>query len=146
MERGIKGMEAKRMNRRFMLLTVALIFSLSMITAGSAQSPSSGTRIPPEVIMKVPEGVKNRKAPVPFPHAKHKDFDCTLCHHNAYETLVMNKCSANGCHSNAQKREGTDSFYGAFHNVFEQHDRSCLDCHKTRGKGPTSCKDCHQQR
>jgi len=144
MEKFARAFERKRANHIMaMFLTGALIF---FPAAGSTQSQSTGTKIPTEVVMKVPSGVKNRKAPVYFPHAPHRDFDCTLCHHNAYETLVMNKCSTEGCHSNTQKREGTDSFYAAFHGMFEEHNRSCLDCHKSGGRGPIACKGCHQQR
>jgi hypothetical protein len=87
-----------------MFSMVAMVFSFRV--AEAAQVQGAGTKIPPEALMTVPPGVKNRKSPVPFPHAKHKDMDCTVCHHNAYETLLMSKCSAEGCHSNTKVREG----------------------------------------
>jgi len=127
-----------------MFSMVAMVFRFQIAEAGQVQG--AGTKIPREALMTVPPGVKNRKAPVPFPHAKHKEMDCTFCHHNAYETLLMSKCSAEGCHSNTKQREGVESYFAAFHNIFEKSDRSCVDCHKTRGKGPTVCKDCHKLR
>ena len=139
-------MKREVMNSMLIFLIVALVCSFPVVEASAAQGGGAGTRIPVEALMTVPPGVRNRKAPVPFPHAKHKTVDCTVCHHNAYETLLMSKCSAEGCHSNTGKREGVESYFAAFHSLFEQSDRSCLDCHKTRGKGPTVCKDCHQQR
>lgn len=135
-------MKGKVMDSILIFLMVTMVFSFPVAEAGQVQ----GTKIPPEAIMTVPPGVKNRKSSVPFPHAKHKDMDCTFCHHNAYETLLMSKCSAEGCHSNTTKREGVESYFAAFHSIFEHTDRSCVDCHKTRGKGPTACKGCHQQR
>ncbi len=102
-----------------------------------------GTIIPHEVIMRVPEGQKQKKFSVIFHHASHKNIECTVCHHNAYDTLMVSSCSLESCHFNTKVRDGIESFYAAFHRVFDESDRSCLDCHKTRGKGPTGCKDCH---
>ncbi|MEW5800901.1 MAG: cytochrome c3 family protein [bacterium] len=130
----------------FLIIVLVSGFPVAVGAASAQRRNATGTRIPTEVVMTVPEGEKNKKFAVPFPHAKHKGIDCTVCHHNAYETLIMNKCSAEGCHFNTRQREGTESFYAAFHGMFEQNDRSCLDCHKTRGKGPTACKDCHKKR
>jgi len=137
-------MKGKVMNSVLMFLIIALVFSFPVAEAGSRRGQDAGTKIPEEALMTVPPGVRNRKAPVPFPHAKHKGIDCTVCHHNAYETLLMSKCSSEGCHSDTTKREGKGSYFATFHNNFENSDRGCLDCHKARGKGPTSCKDCHK--
>ncbi|MGA1826456.1 MAG: cytochrome c3 family protein [bacterium] len=108
-----------------------------------AQDKCQGTIIPHEVIMGVPKGQKQKKFSVPFHHASHKNTECMLCHHTAYDTLTISSCSVKDCHFNTKVREGVESFYAAFHRVFEESDRSCIDCHKTRGKGPTSCKSCH---
>ncbi len=135
------------MDSMLIFLVIALVFSFPVAEAGSGKGKkSAGTEIPREALMTVPPGVKNRKSSVPFPHANHKPIECTYCHHTAYETLSMSKCSSDGCHSNTTERKGEGSYYAAFHEKFEKSDRSCLDCHQTRGKGPTSCKGCHKQR
>ncbi|MGA1875632.1 MAG: cytochrome c3 family protein [bacterium] len=127
-------------------LVVIMVPGITGAQSDPVQNKVKGTEIPEIVVMKPPAGAHQRKFSVPFPHASHEGIDCTFCHHTAYEALVMSSCSAEGCHADTQKRKGTESFYGAFHNMFDEHDRSCLDCHTTRGKGPTSCKECHQPR
>jgi cytochrome c553 len=90
---------------------------------------------------------KKKKTPVVFPHAKHKEFKCTQCHHvykdgkNVWkEGDEVQKCGA--CHKD--KKDGKkEDLKDAFHD-------QCIKCHKKlkkeRGKdktGPYSCSKCH---
>ena len=122
---------------------ILIVFVSGIVQTDSAKAGNVVCTIRQEILMRVPEGAKQRKFPVPFHHTSHKKFNCTDCHHNFYETFTIGSCSVEGCHFNTKKRKGTESFYAAFHSIFEESDRSCVDCHKTRGEGPTTCKTCH---
>ena len=127
------------------LLLITIVFHFLVIQRDLVEAESVICTVRQEILMRVPEG-KQRKFPVPFHHIKHEMYSCTRCHHKFYESYTIGSCSAEGCHCNIKKRKGPESFYAAFHKIFDNSDRSCVDCHKTRGKGPTACKQCHTPR
>jgi len=79
--------------------------------------------------------------PVRFMHMKHAEVvgDCLACHHYrpaAEQASETTRCSA--CHQQAfdpvtPQRLGLKA---ALH-------QQCMDCHKSRAKGPLDCIDCH---
>ena len=138
-------MKTKKMHYSILWLLFIMIFCLSIFLRDLVKAQNSPCLVRQEILMRVPEG-KQRKFPVPFHHIKHEMFTCTRCHHKFYENYTIGSCSIESCHSDVKKRKGPKSFYAAFHRIFDNSDRSCVDCHKTRGKGPTACKQCHTPR
>lgn len=66
---------------------------------------------------------------VTFDHTKHEGLtDCATCHHTGDQQ------SCKTCH--LDKKGDAPKAKDAFH-------KSCKDCHKKEGKGPTKCKECH---
>jgi len=124
---------------------IIMVFGFLVIQRDLAEAESVVCTVRQEILMRVPKG-KQRKFPVPFHHIKHEMYTCTRCHHKFYESYTIGSCSVEGCHSDTKKRKGPESFYAAFHKIFDNSDRSCVDCHKTEGKGPTVCKQCHTPR
>jgi hypothetical protein len=89
-----------------------------------------------------------KKGPVIFSHAKHKELQCTQCHHEYKEGKnvwkkgqEVKKCET--CHK--LETEGKKvKLQLAFHNT-------CVKCHKKlkaekKKTGPTSCAKCHQKK
>jgi Ferric reductase like transmembrane component/Class III cytochrome C family len=78
--------------------------------------------------------------PLDFPHDKHTDVNCLICHHNYVDKRGFDTCVA--CHRGHRPdlKEGAES---RFHNF-------CFDCHRHPDKqfarhGPVSgCVTCHQ--
>lgn len=101
-------------------LAVAMAFAASMAIAGD----------PPAQIT-IDKGM-DKKSGVAFDHAKHSgSIDCMKCHHAAASKEEIKSCFA--CH-------GTDASEVSIKDAFH---KSCKDCHKEMGKGPTKCKECH---
>lgn len=82
--------------------------------------------------------------PVRFMHLKHAALvnDCFECHHKrpvSKDALETTRCSA--CHqqSFSEKAQGRIGLKAAYH-------QQCMECHKTRGKGPVGCNECHTKR
>jgi hypothetical protein len=106
------------------------------------------TDAPDTLTIKPPEGVRARKSPVEFSHVKHKDLDCTKCHHmwDGKSEAEIQPCTDSGCHDvfkpNPKERRSIKYFYNAY------HDQCYKGCHmdlKKAGKptGPTGCNGCH---
>lgn len=106
---------------------------------------------PGDMVLKVPAGAKQTKAPVAFSHKGHAAVDCKTCHHTWDGSSAVKKCAAEGCHidtSRKAKRKPT-SFYSAFH--ARKSEASCVGCHKALKKekkatGPTRCSECHPRK
>lgn len=89
------------------------------------------------------EKVKDKMAPVVFPHKAHAvdlKIDCKLCHHkDADPAKAVVSCF--NCHK-AAAEEKTPDAKTAFHN-------RCQGCHKekqqTNPKAPVKCMDCHKK-
>ncbi|MGM0610261.1 MAG: cytochrome c3 family protein [Thermodesulfobacteriota bacterium] len=102
--------------------------------------------VPGDMVIKPPEEVKARKAPVEFSHAKHGDIDCTKCHHMWDGKAEIQPCTDSGCHDifkpKPNERRSIEYYYNAYH---EQCYKTCHMDLKKAGKptGPTSCNDCH---
>jgi hypothetical protein len=69
------------------------------------------------------------KSAVTFPHRDHtQNYSCQKCHHKGSGTACFD------CH---KKTSGeAPSFKDAMH-------KSCKNCHKNEGGGPTKCAECH---
>ena len=114
------------MSRKLAVIMIAIAidtaFAASMAIAGD----------PPAQIT-IDKG-KDKKPGVTFDHAKHAEsIDCMKCHHSAASKEEIKSCFA--CHG---ADEAAPSVKDAFH-------KSCKDCHKEMGKGPTKCKECHAE-
>jgi len=87
--------------------------------------------------------VKDKVAPVLFPHQKHavdQKIECKTCHHkdaNPAKAVV----SCYNCHKATGDEKNPDA-KAAFHN-------KCTACHKekqaTNPKAPTKCMECHKK-
>ena len=68
---------------------------------------------------------------VTFNHKTHStSTECKQCHHNG-ESPVQ-KCES--CHTADSKVSKKDAYH-----------KNCVECHKTKGAGPTGCMDCHKK-
>lgn len=114
----------------------------TLVCAFALPNLFAATKAPAEMTLKAPEGMKAKKTPVAFPHAKHEAMykDCKTCHHKYSGSGDVQGCAAEGCHTSPSKKDEL-SFYKAFHD--KKSKNSCLGCHKAEKKGPKSCKDCH---
>ncbi|MFZ2631977.1 MAG: tetrathionate reductase family octaheme c-type cytochrome [Desulfosalsimonadaceae bacterium] len=81
--------------------------------------------------------------PVRFMHANHAASakDCAVCHHYrpaAPDALETTRCSA--CHQDAFNKTHPEriGLKAAYH-------LQCVECHKTRNKGPVDCIGCHMK-
>ncbi len=61
---------------------------------------------------------------VSFPHAKHANVKCTVCH--------------------ADEKGGPIEGFNKTVNKDKAHGK-CHECHKKEGKGPQKCADCHKK-
>ena len=129
------------------LMVGALVcaFALPSVIAGNAPAAN--------MILKAPEGTKMTKAPVAFPHKLHEDsgIACLTCHHEAKTNEEIQSCSAEGCHTNTDKKAKKDpkGFYAAWHS--KKSEISCMGCHRKEKKAgktnvPVACKDCHPKK
>jgi hypothetical protein len=109
---------------------IAVVLVLLLLPAPSARS----YLLEP---LRTPAG---RPPPLDFPHEKHRDVNCLLCHHNLADHTGMGTCIA--CHREFPAAL-TRSAEATFH-VF------CRDCHTEKAEegykhGPTrACAACHR--
>ena len=149
------------------LLLIVFVFGLTWAVSG--KEAVDEICIPMEPFLLEPsEGATEKYPPVEFPHSRHFDFSCKMCHHEwDYETPVST-CAASECHDLLEPpkkadKENADNYFpsryykDAFHNT-------CMVCHKiitlknieTENKlrftdkntvimnvGPLTCKGCH---
>lgn len=121
------------------------VFLAFLLCVGSAYA--APVTMPGDLMIKVPEGMKAKKAEVPFSHEIHAsaNLECMTCHHEWDGKSEIRKCSTAGCHDQPGKKNEM-SFYKAFHDRNAQ--QSCVGCHKEtkkngNAKAPTSCRQCH---
>lgn len=116
----------------------------ALVCAFALPNLSAATKAPADMVLKAPEGMKMKKSPVAFPHAKHEEMlkDCKACHHTYEGSGDVKSCAYEGCHDQPGKK-GETAFYKAFH---ARDKRSCVGCHKAEKKGPKSCKQCHPKK
>jgi hypothetical protein len=103
------------------------------------------------MLLKAPEGVAMKQAPVSFSHKSHAALECAACHHTWDGKGAIGGCMDKGCHDLAeavtpQEKKSPAFFYNAFHARGSQI--SCVGCHgelKKAGQptGPTGCQECH---
>lgn len=121
----------------------------SVIIAITAISASADTleREMPQAILSMHESSK----PVDFDHLRHKQVECSTCHHKNDESVVSftpYKCSS--CHSTAKEDKSlSDSYFKVIHGRKSSPDdlaTRCLSCHadeqKTRSKAVPSLTGC----
>jgi hypothetical protein len=103
------------------------------------------------MLLKAPEGVAMKQAPVSFSHKSHSALGCAACHHTWDGKGAIGGCMDKGCHDlteavTPQEKKSPAFFYNAFHARGSQ--TSCVGCHgelKKAGQptGPTGCQECH---
>ena len=127
------------------MMCAALVGFVCLPYVQALDAPAADTE------MKAPAGATATQAPVMFPHKKHAAVQCLDCHHKDDMKAAPKKCSAAGCHDNADPTDKTSekSYYKAFHDM--KSPKSCLGCHKVNkdaGKptGPTVCNQCHPKK
>ena len=128
---------------------VVLALVLGIALAAAFTLAYAATKMPEkDLVIKSDVFKKYKKSPVVFPHVKHKELKCTVCHHeykdgkNVWkEGQEVKKCGA--CHK-LKKKGKVVKLEKAFHN-------KCIKCHKKFKKekkktGPTSCTKCHPKK
>ena len=108
------------------------------------------------IILKPPEGVVAKRAYVDFPHSRHFDLNCEVCHHEWYGIDDVQNCTTSGCHDMTEPDESTRDindpdnvlyFLTAYH-------KACYQCHSDLNKEarmaasdqdapPVRCNECH---
>ena len=149
------------------LWLIVLVFGLTWIVSGNEAVDEISVPMG-SFLLEPPESVTAKRPSVDFPHSRHFDFSCKMCHHEwDYETSIST-CMTSGCHDlleppKKSDKENTDEnfpsryYKEAFHNT-------CIVCHKlirlknieTEKKlrftdkdtvimkaGPLTCKACH---
>jgi hypothetical protein len=120
--------------------------------APKPQPKAAAQAMPPDpMLLKAPEGVAMKQAPVSFSHKSHSALECAACHHTWDGKGAIGGCMEKGCHDLAeavtpQEKKSPAFFYNAFHARGSQI--SCVGCHgelKKAGQptGPTGCQECH---
>ncbi len=115
----------------FALAGIAALGLCTSLVAWAAKPP------PKTVTLKA---CQKAKSPVEFPHEKHvKDYkvECKSCHHAKAEAQG---CA--GCHQG--KAEGKKPGCQEMSMTKNPYHITCINCHKSKGKGPKSCKECHK--
>ena len=146
-------------------LVLVVIFGNAMIVTG--QSAEDQMCIPMgNIVLKPPESVEAKRAPVDFNHPTHFDFRCQTCHHKWIINEPIVGCYTTGCHdvteapkpsaNGAIDKELAARYYKkAYHTL-------CIGCHKEihaqnkelemsgrtikeklPNSGPISCIQCH---
>ena len=113
-----------------------------------------------------PRGIQPRRAPVPFPHSRHFDFNCKTCHHKWDGFVPVRSCAATDCHDRTTSvmqdnpQVGPNSIdVGYYKNAYHKR---CIACHRRLFEereeqakkvtviretlprtGPTGCIGCH---
>lgn len=88
-----------------------------------------------------PMWAAHREVPLDFPHEKHVQVNCLVCHHNFADSTGGERCI--GCHQSARAdlKVGVEARFHEF----------CLECHRHPADvferhGPVSgCKGCHHK-
>lgn len=101
----------------------------------------TGSLLPERVGLAMREGVIARSSTLPlaFPHEKHNDVNCLVCHHDYADRTGFGTCI--DCHRSrrADLKVGIEARFHSF----------CLDCHRDRNQpfarnGPVAgCRACH---
>lgn len=125
------------------VVLLALVLCASLVLA--APKPPEGP-----IAIKPPAGAVLKKSVVQFPHAKHGELDCTVCHHTLASQPKTYTCSAPACHDLANPtdkaaKKSMAYFRNAYHAPAATSCNGCHKARKTEGKkaGPTDCKGCH---
>lgn len=131
----------KHQGRLILALVVGIaVASACTLAYAKTEAPEKEITIESKDVFKTP-----KKGPVTFSHPKHKEIECTQCHHeyknskNVWQKgQEVKKCEA--CHKleSDGKKVKLEKAY---------HD-TCVECHKKLRKekkktGPTSCTKCH---
>ena len=129
-------------------VVLALVVGIAVVAAVTLAYAATKMPEKPVVIESKAVFKTHKKGPVTFPHAKHKEFKCTQCHHvykdgkNVFkEGDEVQKCES--CHK--LKSEGKKvKLELAYHKL-------CQTCHKKLKKekkktGPTTCAKCHAKK
>jgi hypothetical protein len=125
-------------NRRF----VALLIILAIAVLGTTLVFAQAKKAPETVVLKASMGN------VTFNHKTHVTAakKCDTCHHASKPekaaTAPQQACS--DCHTKVAAAPMKTKLQAAFHNPAATAG-TCIDCHKTQGKGPVKCADCHKK-
>jgi hypothetical protein len=118
------------------------------------------------IVLKAPEDVESKRSPVEFPHTKHFDTSCVVCHHTWGLTEPIVGCTTSGCHDLTElpkKKPGEKVDEEAVMAYFKTaYHKMCIGCHKEAKLkrdalerslqteksplpkvGPTTCAGCH---
>lgn len=131
----------KHRGRLILTLVVGIAAAAAFTIAyAKTEAPETDIKIESKEVFKTP-----KKGPVTFSHSKHKELECTQCHHeykdgkNVWQKgQEVKKCES--CHE--LESEGKKvKLEKAYHDT-------CVECHKKLKKekkktGPTSCTKCH---
>ncbi len=126
------------MNRRY----VALLIILALAVLGTTLAFAQAKKAPETVVLKAPNG------DVTFNHKAHVTAakKCDTCHHASKPekpaTAPQQNCA--DCHTKTATPPMKTKLQAAFHNPTATAG-TCIDCHKTGGKGPQKCADCHKK-
>ena len=88
---------------------------------------------------------KHARMHVMFDHRHHNGISCFVCHHKQVEGYALMSCSADGCHTDLdRKSRAAGSYFQAMHR--KDSVRSCLGCHTQQAAqhpGLGTCGTCH---
>lgn len=156
-------------------IAVAVMIAVAVATfgfSGSAESETQYQGSEPALCIPMgnfmihpPASVKQQRASVDFPHAKHFIYKCGECHHKWDNTGSIKTCRTSGCHDQATltKKPLKDGSYtdAAMKYYKYAYHNKCRGCHQKIGTtkekmaqslenieelpdtGPTGCIACH---
>ena len=150
------------------LASVGIAGSLTAI-AENKQATMDAIYVPVgRLALAPPVGFISKRSAVAFPHSRHFEYTCRICHHNWDGQSGVQSCTASECHDQlsappmkkgARYLDYIDDSIGYFKFAFH---RQCIGCHKEikarnaklarsvfmlntppQKTGPTGCIDCH---
>ena len=156
------------MHKKGVGLVVALTVLLTVVSLDVYGENEGGEMCVPlgNITLQPPEGVESKRSPVEFPHARHFETECSVCHHKWQRTEQIKGCTTSGCHDQIKAPERSRSYLSysdvAIKYYKYAYHKACIGCHKEiklknqklaesyqvvdetiAAVGPSGCVECH---
>jgi len=127
------------MNKKILLISVAIVFMASALTVISGFSQDDVTSVRDSAF-----GVRLRPT-VPFIHEEHNEKagieECSECHHEGFDKdgTALEGDPETEC-SECHMKDGKDKM-----DLMRIYHLNCKGCHEERNAGPVMCGECHKK-
>lgn len=152
---------------RLLLCCVVLSFIGGAVTLFAGNSEDDVMSVPMgDITLNPPESVEAKRTPVVFPHSRHFNYACQVCHHKWEKQTQIQNCTTADCHNLAinpkKERKGKIDEALALKYYKKAYHDLCIGCHKDLkaenkkkelanvvltkplpNVGPSKCVNCH---